>query len=178
MPQPLKWVKSKNKSTLLYIIDDKYSLISMSLYSFYLIHFRGQGRNPSNNFVSFLKNLKQHNVFRRLSDLQPILKYYLFSLKKLALIFGKNFEVSFCFLIPSSWSCKVSGIGQSICSNRPQIRQPKIKERMREVGPQNKSLEGHSALKKGRMKAMFDFSLTEKGLQSKMCLRYELEKHY
>ena len=41
--------------------------------------------------------------------------------------------------------------------------------------PYNKSLEGQSALKKGRMEAMFDFIRTEMDLQSKICLRFELE---
>ena len=42
----------------------------MCLYLSYLTHFRGQGRNPSNNFVAFLENLRHHNFVLRLSDLQ------------------------------------------------------------------------------------------------------------
>ena len=40
------------------------------LYFFDLTHFRGQGRNPYNNFVAFLENLRHHNFVLRLSDLQ------------------------------------------------------------------------------------------------------------
>ena len=41
---------------------------------------------------------------------------------------------------------------------------------------QKKSLEGQSALKMGRMEAMFDFIITEMDLQSEICFRFELEK--
>ena len=40
---------------------------------------------------------------------------------------------------------------------------------------QNKSLEGQSALQKGRMEAMFDCIITEMDLQSEIWLRFELE---
>ena len=42
----------------------------MCLYLSYLTHFSGQGRNPCNNFVAFLENLRHHNFVLRLSDLQ------------------------------------------------------------------------------------------------------------
>ena len=34
-----------------------------------LTHFKGQGRNPSKNFVAFLENLRHHIFVLRLSDL-------------------------------------------------------------------------------------------------------------
>ena len=39
-------------------------------YSVDLTHFKGQGRNPINNFVAFLENLRHHTFVLRLSDLQ------------------------------------------------------------------------------------------------------------
>ena len=41
----------------------------MCLYISYLTHFSGEGRNPYNNFVAFLENLRPHNFVLRLSDL-------------------------------------------------------------------------------------------------------------
>ena len=46
------------------------------------------------------------------------------------------------------------------------------KQRMQ---PRNKSLEGQSALKKGKMDIMFDFIRTEMNLQPELCLRFELD---
>ena len=41
----------------------------MCLQLSYLTHFSGQGRNPYNNFVAFLENLRHHTFVLRLSDL-------------------------------------------------------------------------------------------------------------
>ena len=41
-----------------------------------LTHFRGQGRNPSNNFVAFLENLRHHIFVLRLSDLYQVSVYW------------------------------------------------------------------------------------------------------
>ena len=43
--------------------------MKMCLYLFDLTHFSGQGRNPSNNFVALLENLRHRNFVLRLSDL-------------------------------------------------------------------------------------------------------------
>ena len=40
----------------------------MCIHLSYLIHFSGQGRNPYNDFVGFLENLRHHNFVLRLSD--------------------------------------------------------------------------------------------------------------
>ena len=44
----------------------------MCLYFFNLTHFRGQGRNPGNNFVAFLENLRHPKFVLRLTDLQTV----------------------------------------------------------------------------------------------------------
>ena len=43
--------------------------MTMCLYFSYLTHFSGKGRNPSNNFVAFLENLRHRNFVLRLSVL-------------------------------------------------------------------------------------------------------------
>ena len=43
--------------------------ITKCLYFFDLTNFKGYGRNPYNNCVAFLENLRHHNFVLRLSDL-------------------------------------------------------------------------------------------------------------
>ena len=51
------------------ISDYIHKNIIKCLYFLDLTHFKGYGRNPSNNFIEFLKNLRHHIFVLRLTDL-------------------------------------------------------------------------------------------------------------
>ena len=53
------------------LVSDNLSSNTIKCFSFIdFTHFRGKGRNPYNNFIAFLENLRHHNFVLRLSDLK------------------------------------------------------------------------------------------------------------